>query len=138
MPIPADEFLIKIYYKNYYKKGEFIMKKTALVLLVILAVFTLVSCSLESKIQGTWEETNNLLGVDIKTEYTFNDDGTGKIKVAGELAVDMTYTVDGDTLTITTDMVITKSTETYKASIDGDTLTLVGENGLETTLTRVK
>ena len=114
------------------------MKKIiAIALTLILTLGCLAACSASDRIQGTWTYTETgLLGVVTEHSYTFHEDGTGKMP--GELGVldlDMTYTVDGKTLTIHNDVY---GDYVYTIAISGDTLTLTGTDGTVLTLTKAQ
>lgn len=108
------------------------MKKaftTALAVILVLAtVLSLASCSLQSKLVGTWKGSAN--------EYTFNDDGTGTLSVPHGVGVPFKYTVEKDQLTITEDTVLSEP-KVYTATIKGDTLTLA-DSSETITLTKQK
>lgn len=99
---------------------EKIMKmfKRVFALALVLAMsLSLVACG--SSIEGSWvyEEKGQ------KIIYTFEEDGKGEMSVLG-IKVDMTYEVDGDEVTITTEVAGEKDTQTFNFEVDGDTLTL--------------
>lgn len=103
---------------------EIIMKKTlALVLVVVMLSATLVACGGNSII-GSWEAT--VEGVSMK--LTFEEDGKGSITTMGVTA-DMTWSAEGDKLNAS--MAVMGITEevfkdaTY--SVDGDSLSITME-----------
>ena len=67
---------------------------------------------------------------------TFNEDGTGEMSISG-IQLNITYTVDGDTLTVNKTVLDGTQTEdyTYKLSNKGKTLTLTSASG-DTELTK--
>lgn len=94
------------------------MFKRLFALTLVLAMsLSLVACG--SSIEGTWsaEEKGE------KLSYTFEEDGKGEMSIAG-IKVDIKYEVDGDELTVTTEVMGEKNEQTYTFEIDGDTLTL--------------
>ncbi len=108
------------------------MKKTFLVILAVAMAVMLVSCTMPwNSIVGTWVNQNTVLGVVTETGYVFNEDGTGSRNVV--LDVDFTYTVDGDSLTITYEVLGIEYTEEYTFKISGNTLTLTDDSGDTTT-----
>lgn len=119
------------------------MKKVIAVLsavLIIVMMFT--GCSSSDRIVGSWRYTEQtILNISTERTYTFNKDGTGSAPVlAGTVNVDMTYTIEGDKLTINRGEIVdaVAGAEVYTFAISGDTLTLTSENGNVLTLTRVK
>ena len=98
------------------------MKKRMLALLVVaMSVFCLVGCG--NSLTGTWSAENN----GQEGSYTFNDDGTGNIKVE-DISVDITWETDGDELTIVMTMLGESEELKYTYEIDGDVLTLTDED----------
>ena len=106
------------------------MFKRVFALALVLAMsLSLVACggsdeesSEESKkpsIEGSWvyEEDGQ------KVTYTFKEDGTGIMSIAG-ITIDITYETNDDELTITTNIMNEESSEIYNYEVDGDTLTL--------------
>ena len=122
------------------------MKKVlAVALVLVLALSCFAACSAQKKIIGTWECTDNDL---IGATVVFNEDGTGSISpnvldidlgaignVIDSIAgIEMTYSVDGKKVTLTTSVEVlgvslSEKTATYTAAFDGDALTLTAENG---------
>lgn len=118
--------------------GVKIMKKAislALVFVLILAAFA--SCgSPEKKLVGTWKGDVEVLGVSTSYEYTFNEDGTGKMTgVLGDTGVAFKYNVDDNgALNITTSLLGIDSTKTYTFAIEKNILTLTeGETVIKLT-----
>ena len=89
-----------------------------------------------ARLKGTWTGETNILGVVTKTEYTFNEDGTGTISGALGIGVAMHYTVEGDTLTVVTDTAILSQTMVYTVAIEDGALVLTDEKGEALRLTR--
>lgn len=122
------------------------MKKVvSIALVLVLAIGCFTACSAGKKLVGTWKSTDNDY---VGAYFTFNEDGTGKVDpsvldidlgLIGDLIssiaeVDMTYTVDGKTLSVTYSLnVLTVSipatTQKYTMSFEKDTLTLTKDDG---------
>lgn len=104
------------------------MKKIiSMVLLLALTVCMFASCAVkpEKAIIGTWTGTKELLLVEATYTFTFNEDGTGKMSTPGiDLGVAMTYTIDGDTLTVNTTVLGITNTNTYTMAFEDDKLVL--------------
>lgn len=129
------------------------MKKTiSIALILVLTISCFSACSAGQKLIGTWKSTDNEY---VNAYFTFNEDGTGKVDpsvldidfgVFGDIVssiaeVDMTYTVDGKTLSVTYSInVLTVSipttTEIYTMEYDKDTLTLTKDDGSTIHFTR--
>lgn len=119
------------------------MKKSlCLIMAVLLLVTVFAGCSASNKIVGSWRYTEQtILNISTERTYTFNEDGTGSAPVlAGAVNVDMTYEIDGDTITINRGELVdaVAGAEVYTFSISGDTLTLTASDGSVLTLTKVK
>lgn len=71
-----------------------IIKNVTILMAVLMLSLSVVACGKKS-IVGTWKMEQN----GVNTEYTFNEDGSGKIKM-GEISIDMKYTLDNDKLVI--------------------------------------
>ncbi len=118
------------------------MKKyISFILVCAISLFCLTGCMESTKIIGTWATE------DKNTTMTFNKDGSGSIKVGTSLSYtsDMTYTIEGTDLTITTTVSLlgfSSSTDSaYTVSFtDGNlVLTSYNEDGtVSTTLTLIK
>ncbi len=105
------------------------MKKViSLALIFVLVLVAFASCgSPEKKLIGTWKGDVELLGVTTSYEYTFNEDGTGKMTGAlgSNTGVAFSYTVGEDgKLNITTTLLSVENTKTYTYTVEKDTLTL--------------
>lgn len=117
------------------------MKKAisiALIFVLVLAAFA--SCgSPEKKLIGTWSGDVELLGVTTSYEYTFNEDGTGKMTgVLGSTGVAFKYNIDdAGNLNITTSLLGVDSTKTYTYTVEKNTLTLT-EGDTVITLTKAE
>lgn len=127
---------------NYFLKGaEKNMKKAislALIFVLVLAAFA--SCgSPEKKLIGTWKGDVELLGVTTSYEYTFNEDGTGKMTgVLGSTGVAFDYSIGEDgKLNVTTKLLGVESTKTYTYTVEKNTLTLT-EGETVITLTKAE
>ena len=102
--------------------------KTLLALVLCLCALVLVSCG-SNKLVGTWTGSESAMGVSVETQFTFNEDGTGKLGTMG-VNVDFTYTASDGKLFITTEVFGVSDTTEYTYEIKGDTLTLNGETVL--------
>ena len=96
------------------------MKKTVAILLIAVMALSFVACSLKSKIVGTWKVTDSTDQSSNNMVMTFSRDG--KLTIEG--IFNGTYSVKGDKVTIR----VLGEEETYKASINGDTMTWKGED----------
>jgi len=109
------------------------MKKLLICLLIIATLFSAVSCGSKSII-GKW-----MFGVN---SFEFREDNTVSVSVSisGMLNYDGTYTVEDDKIIITAVGPFGMETvEEFTYSLDGDSLTLTGDitfvGGADTTLT---
>jgi hypothetical protein len=86
-------------------------------------IIGLIACgsTKQTSVVGTWVSDNGKI-----SEITFGEDGTGNLKKSSEISVSMTYSVDGDKLTVTTDILGQKSETTYTYAISNGKLTLTG------------
>ena len=112
----------------YFTKGNIKMKKViSIALILVLVVAAFASCgNPQKKLLGTWKGDVEVLGITTSYEFTFNEDGTGKMTgVLGDTGVAFTYNIDdAGKLNIETEILTVKSTRTYSYSIEKDTLTL--------------
>ncbi len=92
---------------------------------VFSLVLILVGCSAQQRIVGTWTSQKTVLGVVTQTQYVFREDGTGIRTTL--LDVDFTYTVEGEKLYITTEVLGIESKEEYIIEFKGDSLILMGQ-----------
>lgn len=127
---------------NYFLKGaEKNMKKAiSLVLIFVLVLAAFASCgSPEKKLIGTWKGDVEILGVTTSYEYTFNEDGTGKMTgVLGSTGVAFDYSIGEDgKLNVTTKLLGVESTKTYTYTVEKNTLTLT-EGETVITLTKAE
>ncbi len=104
----------------------------ALLITAVTSIMLLCSCSTDISIVGKWSAEIIHEEIIIDTTYTFHDDMTGNVCMDG-LDVDFTYETDGDKIIMKTGGIST--TMTY--AINGDTLTLTSE-GETVEFTRVK
>ena len=112
------------------------MKKVISCVLIVVCVLTVfAACTKpEKKILGTWTGEENVLGVVAKYSFTFNENGTGSMTAALDVGVAMTYTIDGDKLSITTAILGISNTKTYTYAFEDDHLILNdGENQITLT-----
>ena len=127
---------------NCFLKGaEKNMKKAiSLVLIFVLVLAAFASCgSPEKKLIGTWKGDVEILGVTTSYEYTFNEDGTGKMTgVLGSTGVAFDYSIGEDgKLSVTTKLLGVESTKTYTYTVEKNTLTLT-EGETVITLTKAE
>lgn len=106
-----------------------------LVLTFVLAIFA--GCgATKQTIVGSWSyQQKTILNFVTERTYTFNEDGTGTAPLLeGTVDVPMTYTLDGNTLTIKKGDIIDTlaGTETYTVQILGSKMTLTSTNGSTT------
>ena len=87
------------------------MKKTIAILLLTVMILTFAACSAKSKLIGTWGDEHQSI--------TFKKDGSGTF-TENRTDYPMTYSVDGDVLTMTID----GETDTCSFKIEGNTLIL--------------
>ncbi|MDY4254983.1 MAG: DUF5640 domain-containing protein [Oscillospiraceae bacterium] len=117
------------------------MKKAiSLVLIFVLVLAAFASCgSPEKKLIGTWKGDVEILGVTTSYEYTFNEDGTGKMTgVLGSTGVAFDYSIGEDgKLNVTTKLLGVESTKTYTYTVEKNTLTLT-EGETVITLTKAE
>lgn len=109
------------------------MKKTlCIILAVMLLAVSLCACGTDSKsIVGSWSGSSEGIAITM----TFEKDGTGSMSALGGLAVEnFTYKIEGASLTVTT---TDDDTTVFDYSLDGDSLTLIGD-GETVTFSRVK
>lgn len=106
----------------------------ALVLLVIVSVFSACAFSPEAKLIGTWRDSTGNVGYEFKEnnlcKITYADFTIPVVNIPINGSIDGAYTVekkdDGLYYITLTYTVIAKSvTETYSFTVDGDVLTLV-------------
>lgn len=87
------------------------MKKYKAVLsifIVIMAVCMIAGCGEKATLTGKWNSTDGS-----STTYEFNEDGTGIEKKGDEISMNITYTTNGNTLTITKELLGQKQSEEY-------------------------
>lgn len=104
------------------------MKKALICILLIITVILTASCTTAERIIGTWKNQTSVLGVVVETTYVFNEDGTGTVGTLLDIPLDMTYTLDGDILTVTTSTLGVETVTQYTVSFDGDSLVLANDN----------
>lgn len=81
-------------------------------------------------LQGSWSVTEE----GIEVIYTFNGDGTGVVEMAG-MAMDMTYSINGNTVTYTLTVAGESESQTLDFTVNGNELTLTdGTDALVFTL----
>lgn len=119
------------------------MKKVISILLIcVLAMSLFVGCSAEKAIIGSWSyQQKTILNVVTERTYTFKADGTGSAPaLEGTVNVDMTYTLDGDTLTINRGELLDSiaGTQVYTVKIVGKTMTLTDADGNVIELTKAE
>lgn len=114
------------------------MKKVISIVTLLAIVLSFAACGGVTKksISGTWEGSTEVLFVEAKYRYIFNEDGTGTVTAPGiGVGLAMTYTLEKDVLSITTTMVGISNTEVYTVALEKDTLTLTKGDSV-ITLTR--
>ena len=105
--------------------SKFSVKKIISIVVVCCFLVSLCACGGSNSIVGTWEITEDLLGVDVTTSYTFNADGTGSMNLLGELELDFTYEFPEDgKVQLNTEFLGVTDSMVYGYSIENDTLTL--------------
>ncbi len=123
-------------------------KATAAFLVVLILIIAFSGCDSirtspvvgkimpQKYVLGTWEGTKEFAIGDMKYTFTFNEDGTGIISTPGvDLGITMKYSIDGEELSITTEILGVAKTETYTMAFDdGKLLLTVDEDTI--TLTR--
>ena len=127
---------------NYFfeRSGKNMKKAISLVLIFVLVLAAFASCgSPEKKLIGTWKGDVEILGVTTSYEYTFNEDGTGKMTgVLGSTGVAFDYSIGEDgKLNVTTKLLGVESTKTYTYTVEKNTLTLT-EGETVITLTKAE
>ncbi len=95
------------------------MKRILVVLLIISMLFSLVACGTGNSVVGKWA-----FGINT---FEFKDDNTVSISVNAVLNYDGTYTVEKDKITVTATGVTGEVSEEFTYSLSGDTLTLTGD-----------
>jgi uncharacterized lipoprotein YehR (DUF1307 family) len=97
------------------------IKKILAIICAFVMITGLVACgsTKQTSVVGTWVSDTGKI-----SEITFSEDGTGNLKKSSEISVSMTYSVDGDKLTVTTDILGQKSETTYTYAISNGKLTL--------------
>ncbi len=125
----------------FFERSRKNMKKAiSLVLIFVLVLAAFASCgSPEKKLIGTWKGDVEILGVTTSYEYTFNEDGTGKMTgVLGSTGVAFDYSIGEDgKLNVTTKLLGVESTKTYTYTVEKNTLTLT-EGETVITLTKAE
>ena len=112
------------------------VKIVALVIVLMIEVFTLTACGKNQgkDLIGTWKNDTTIKGYEFI--YTFKEDGTGNYNVAGTI-MNFTYNVDGNKISFKyTDEDMETWDTTY--SVDGDTLNIKDSNNEDTLYKKVK
>ena len=107
-------------------------------MLVIVAMMTVACATDSSKIVGTWSTQEKVLGtINTETRYTFNEDGTGKVRTVLGIEFNMTYGIDNvnKSLTIKTSTLGIENTDVYTYRFENKNLILEKE-GEEIVCTR--
>jgi len=110
------------------------MKKTVCVLLIGALLFALAACSEESLI-GTWTAVDG----EMNGEFTFNEDGTGKLGING-ISVDTAWSVNGKgllTVKVSTTGAEYDALTDAEYEIKGDKLIIISD-GKQIEMTRKK
>ena len=106
-------------------------KKICVLLTVMVMTFILASCG-STTIVGTWTMEQD----GTTTEYTFNEDQTGQINMAG-ITLDTSYAIEGDKITITMKVLGQEQKMEYTYQINKDALTLT-DSGNSFTMNKKK
>ena len=112
------------------------MKVLVSALLVVMLCLSLAACGDKGGVVGSWEAAQDGTTV----VYTFNEDMTGKMEVAG-MSAELTYTIDGDILEYTMKIMEEEEKEKVKFRREGDKLIMAStEEGAteEVTFTKKK
>ncbi len=99
-----------------------LLRRSAVLICVCLMAAALFACGSSKRqysIVGTWKSDNAKI-----SEITFEEDGSGNLKKSSEISVNMTYSSDGDQLTITTQILGQTSETVYTYTVTADKLTL--------------
>lgn len=89
-----------IYMKKY--------KAVFSIFMVIMAVCIITGCGEKATLTGKWSSVDGG-----STIYEFNEDGTGIEKKGNEISMNITYTTNGNTITITKEILGQKQSEDY-------------------------
>ena len=115
------------------------MKKIITVFMLVIVAMMTVACATDSsKIVGTWSTQEKVLGtINTETRYTFNEDGTGKVRTVLGIEFNMTYGIDNEnkSLTIKTSTLGIENTDVYTYRFENKNLILEKE-GEEIVCTR--
>jgi len=83
-------------------------KKIFIISALVVAIGIMMGCGSKETLIGQWKSTDGS-----NTTYQFNEDGTGIEKKGDEITKDITYTTEGDKLTITKELLGQKQSEEY-------------------------
>ena len=115
------------------------MKKIITVFMLVIVAMMTVACATDSsKIVGNWSTQEKVLGtINTETRYTFNEDGTGKVRTVLGIEFNMTYGIDNEnkSLTIKTSTLGIENTDVYTYRFENKNLILEKE-GEEIVCTR--
>ena len=116
------------------------VSRLAAVLSVLLILASLAACAQinKARLVGTWQGELELLGASMDTELTLNKDGTGRFSTVMDLGVALTYTLEGDALTIIPDTPIVQKALRYTVAFSDGNMLLTDETGKVVTLTPKK
>lgn len=109
------------------------VKKVFLAAVSVVFLITsilLTGCAGKETLPGTWKSED---GTD--TVYVFNEDGTGVVSLGEEIAISLTYTLDGDKIKISREIFGTKEETSYTYFLEKKKLTLT-ENGKSVTFVK--
>ncbi len=104
--------------------------KTRLLSALMIVVVLLTACGVKSAIKGQWQQANGEV-------LEFADDGVLRVTSMGITITGSYEFTDSDTVQISVPGLLGSSTQSFDASISGDTLTLAS-NGVSIDYTRVK
>ena len=100
--------------------------KVLLVTLVLIAaVFIITGCGEKETLTGKWNSTDGS-----NTTYQFNEDGTGVEKKGDEISMNITYTTDGNKITIMKEVLGQKQSEEYTYELETKKLKLTKNSNI--------
>ena len=78
------------------------------IFIVMIAACMIAGCGEKATLTGKWSSVDGS-----STIYEFNEDGTGIEKKGNEISMNITYTTNGNTITITKELLCQKQSEDY-------------------------
>ena len=103
-------------------------KKLVAAVLVSVMALGLVACggsSSKNSLPGTWGSADE----SSSTQYTFNEDGTGTVTVGTGITLNLTYTTDGNKLSISMNYLGSEQKDEYTYEIKDGKLILTNSSG---------